>query len=133
MTTLYFKLENQMLSLLNQEVIASGDSNTDRCVFDFSGDWEGYVKTAVFYQDKRSASYAVLDADDTCLVPAAAMASEGDMFVGVFGIHGNEILTSTVKAVYIAEGAISGTEGYSIYPFGLPLSFPYLPHPARSG
>ena len=110
MTTLYFKLENQMLSLLNQEVIASGDSNTDKCAFDFSGDWDGYIKTAVFYQDKRTASYAVLNSDDTCLVPAAAMASEGDMFVGVFGVRGNEILTSTVKAVYIAEGATSGVK-----------------------
>lgn len=110
MTILNFKVENQLLTRLNQEVIASGDNNTDKCVFDFSGDWKGFIKTAVFYQDKANASYVVLEADDTCFIPGEAMAREGYLFIGVFGIHGNELLTSTVDSMYIEEGAVSGIE-----------------------
>lgn len=110
MAILHLKLENQLLSKLNQEVIASGDSNTDKCNFHFSDDWEGYIKTAVFYQDKKKVSYAVLDAEDSCIIPAAAMTCEGDLFIGVFGIRGGEILTSTVESIYLEEGATSGID-----------------------
>lgn len=110
MTILYFKLENQLLSKLNQEIIASGDSNTDQCIFQFSDEWKDYIKTAVFYQNKSNVSYVVLNSEDTCVVPAAAMSSEGYMHVGIFGVHGNEILTSTVESTYIEEGAVSGIE-----------------------
>lgn len=110
MTRLELRLENQLLTLLNQEIIASGDANTDRCAFSFSKEWDGYVKTGVFYQDKANTHYAVLESDDTCIIPAAAMAREGNLHIGVFGINESKILTSTMAMVYINEGAISGEE-----------------------
>lgn len=110
MTTLELQLENQLLTILNQEIIASGDTNTDQCVFSFSKEWEGYVKTAVFYQDKANTQYVVLESDDTCMIPAAAMAREGNLHIGIFGINGSKVLTSTVETFYIHEGAISGEE-----------------------
>ncbi len=110
MATLQIQIEKQLLSILNQEIIASGDTNTDQCVFSFSEEWEGYVKTGVFYQDKPNVQYVVLESDDTCMIPAAAMAREGNLYIGVFGINGSKVLTSTVEKVYIDEGAISGAE-----------------------
>ncbi|MBO5208079.1 MAG: hypothetical protein J6B68_01905 [Lachnospiraceae bacterium] len=115
MTTLELQLENQLLTILNQEIIASGDTNTDQCAFSFSDEWEGYVKTAVFYQDKANTQYVVLESDDTCMIPATAMAREGNLHIGVFGISGSKVLTSTVETIYINEGAISG-EGISTEP-----------------
>ena len=47
-------LEKQLLTIQNREIIASGDSNYDSCEFTFDETWEGFVKTAVFYQDKTS-------------------------------------------------------------------------------
>lgn len=108
MATLRLQLEEQLLTIVNQEIIASGDSNTDKCIFSFSKDWEGFVKTAVFYQDKSHTQYMVLENDDTCMIPAAAVARAGRMHIGVFGVKDTAVLTSTVVWVDIREGAISG-------------------------
>lgn len=108
MARIELKLERQLLTIQNQEIIASGDMNYDTCAFLFDGEWEGFVKTAVFYQEKENVQYAVLGGDDTCGIPAAAMAKEGNMYIGVFGVGGSRVVTSTVERVYIRQGAISG-------------------------
>lgn len=108
MAEIKVKVEGQLLTVQNQEVIASGDVDYDTCAFGFDGAWEGFAKTAVFYQDKTRVQYAVLGSDGTCLIPAAAMAGEGNMYLGVFGISGPKVITSTVDRVYIRQGAVSG-------------------------
>lgn len=108
MAELQFKLDRQLLSLTNQDIIASGDSNFDSCIFAFDESWDGFVKTAVFYQDKTNVQYMVLENDDTCMIPAAAMARAGRMYIGVFGIKDTAVLTSSLVFVDIVEGAISG-------------------------
>lgn len=115
MTTLELQLENQLLTLLNQEIIASGDANIDKCTFSFSKEWDGFVKTAVFYQNKNNVQYAVLGLDDTCVIPAAAMARPGRMRIGVFGIKDTAVFTSTLVTIDIHEGAVSG-ENISVEP-----------------
>ena len=110
METLKIQVKGQLLTVLTQDIIASGDINIDRCEFSFNKDWQGYVKTGVFYQDKSNVQYAVLDEDNTCVIPAAAMAKEGDLHIGVFGINGPALLTSTVGIHFIKEGAISGAD-----------------------
>lgn len=115
MTTLELQLENQLLTLLNQEIIASGDANIDKCTFSFSKEWDGFVKTAVFYQNKKNVQYAVLGLDNTCLIPAAAMARPGRMHIGVFGIKDTAVFTSTLVTTDIHEGAVSG-ENISVEP-----------------
>lgn len=101
-------LERQMLSVVNQEIISSGDISYDTCRFSFDGTWDGFAKTGVFYQDKKNVQYAVLEADGSCMIPAQAMAREGNMYIGVFGVNGSSVMTSTVERVYIRQGAISG-------------------------
>lgn len=108
MARLQIELEKQLMTLKNQEIIASGDSNFDSCIFAFDASWNGFVKTAVFYQDKANVQYVVLENDNTCMVPAAAMARAGRMYIGVFGIKDTAVLTSTLVTVDIKEGAISG-------------------------
>lgn len=101
-------LEKQLLTIQNMEIIASGDSNFDSCAFTFDETWDGFTKTAVFYQDKTNVQYAVLSNDDTCMIPAAAMAKAGRMYIGVFGIKDTAVVTSTLATIDIKEGAISG-------------------------
>lgn len=108
MAKLQIELEKQLMTLKNQEIIASGDSNFDSCIFAFDESWNGFVKTAVFYQDKTNAQYVVLENDDTCMIPATAMARAGRMYIGVFGIKDTAVVTSTLITVDIKEGAISG-------------------------
>jgi len=101
-------LEKQFLTIQNQEIISSGDYNFDSCKFIFDGSWDGFTKTAVFYQDKTNVQYAVLGNDDTCIIPAAAMARAGRMYIGVFGVKETSVVTSTMGNIDIPEGAISG-------------------------
>lgn len=101
-------LEKQLLSIRNQEIISSGDMDYDTCSFTFDASWDGFTKTGVFYQDKKDVQYAVLGADGSCTIPARAMAREGNMYIGVFGVSGSRVMTSTVERVYIRQGAISG-------------------------
>ena len=101
-------LEKQLLTIQNREIISSGDSNYDTCIFTFDETWEGFTKTAVFYQDKTNVQYAVLDRDNACTIPAAAMAREGRMYIGIFGIKDTAVITSTLETIEIAQGAISG-------------------------
>lgn len=108
MAEIRVRLEGQLLTIQNQEIIASGNVNYDICIFAFDKAWEGFVKTAVFYQDKAKVQYAVLGSDGTCAIPAAAMTKEGNMYFGVFGVNGTKVITSTVERVYIRQGAISG-------------------------
>ena len=74
MANLDMVLEKQLLTLRNREIISSGDVNVDSCRFVFDGEWEGYTKTAVFYQDRKDVQYAVLDSGNRCVIPAASMA-----------------------------------------------------------
>lgn len=108
MAALLFNLEGQLLTQENQEIIASGDANTDTCTFMLDDIWTGYVITAVFWQDKRRVSYAVLDRNNQCYIPAAAMQAPKPLKVGIFGINGNRTLTSTIVQIDIREGAVSG-------------------------
>ena len=101
-------LEKQLLTIQNREIIASGDVDVDKCIFTFDETWEGYTYTAVFYQDKTNVQYAVLAKDNTCMIPAAAMTKAGRLYIGVFGVKGKTILTSTMDVIDIKEGAISG-------------------------
>lgn len=101
-------LEKQLLKIRNQEVISSGDIEYDTCSFAFDASWDGFTKTGVFYQDKKKVQYAVLGADGSCRIPAQAMEKEGNMYIGVFGVSGSRVMTSTLERVYIRQGAISG-------------------------
>lgn len=108
MAVLNLKLKEQLLELQNEEILASGGVKVDRCSFIFDEAWDGYTCTGVFYQDKNSVQYAVLENDNSCEIPPAARAKEGRMYIGVFGTKGSKILTSTLVFVDINEGSISG-------------------------
>lgn len=108
MAVLNLKLKEQLLELQNEEILAYGGVKVDRCSFIFDEAWEGYTYTGVFYQDKNSVQYAVLENDNSCEIPPAARAKEGRMYIGVFGTKGSKILTSTLVFVDINEGSISG-------------------------
>lgn len=103
-------LEKQLLTIQNREVIASGDCNYDKCTFTFDEAWEGFIRTAVFYQEKQKVYYAVLDNEDRCTIPSPAITRAAPLNIGVFGVMGNKILTSTFDSIPILEGAVSGME-----------------------
>lgn len=110
MAQIEIRLEKQLLTIQNREVISSGDVNYDSCKFEFDEAWQDYIKTAVFWQNKKQVHYAVLDREDKCIIPAMALVKAGPLYIGVFGVSGNRIITSTMDSISIVEGAASGTE-----------------------
>lgn len=108
MAIINLKLENQLLTKTNEVILSSGDNEVDSCCFNFDENWNGYIKTAVFYQEKGREQYAVLDKEDTCIIPSGAMTKAGVMCIGVFGAKGKEVITSTVVKVEILQGAVDG-------------------------
>lgn len=108
MAQIELKLEKQLLTIQNREILASGGVLVDKCLFHFDESWKDYTCTGVFFQDKNSVQYAVLNKDNTCDIPPAARAKEGRMYIGVFGVKGSSVLTSTLDTIDIQEGAISG-------------------------
>ena len=106
MSTIMASCTDQTLRLTNTPVIASGGVNENFITFEFCSQWDGYAKTAVFYND-RSVSYQVLDLQDTCVVPAMALSEKGALHISVFGFNADgNIRTSEVLRYEVVEGAV---------------------------
>lgn len=106
MSDIKIKCVDQTLTFVNAPIIASGGVIEDRVVFDFCPLWNGYVKTAVFYRDKTEVYYKLLEADDSCDIPAEVLASSGIVYIGVFGVKDESRRTSELLAYSISEGAV---------------------------
>lgn len=106
MSDIKIKCVDQTLTFVNAPVIASGGVIEDRVVFDFCPLWNGYVKTAVFYRDKTEVYYKLLEADDSCDIPAEVLTSSGIVYIGVFGVKDESRRTSELLAYSISEGAV---------------------------
>lgn len=107
MTTIAIAANDQDLTITQKPLLASGDKDSVLLHVDFSTEWDGYTKTAVFYQSVNSAYHAVLDSNDECLIPWEVMASEGTMNFGIYGIKDEMRKTSEVISYKITKGAWS--------------------------
>lgn len=104
---LKFTVQNQRIIRTDTEKPVAGSVGYLTALFTFSEDWAGLIKTAIFRAGSGTAYEVVLDADDECDVPEAAIVS-GTMYVSVRGD------STTGDTVFLP------TQGYSvqIYPSG---------------
>lgn len=109
MTLIKALLQDQVLTLVETPVIASGGVEEDVVSFDFGIDaaWEGYTKKAVFYRNESDVYHVDIGSDNTAVIPWEVLQQEGFMFLGVFGTKGSEIKTSTVIRYRVENGAIT--------------------------
>ena len=107
MSEIKIRCLDQALTITNSPVIASGGTQEDRMTFDFCSQWDGFTKTAIFYQDKANVYYSLLDTDDSCVIPKEATANKGTMYFGVFGVKDSVTRTSEILRYKIVEGAIT--------------------------
>jgi hypothetical protein len=113
MSQIMFSVVDQDLYITNEPTIASGDVTVDQAVFSFeSDDWDGRVKTAVFFADENEPYYKLLDEHGACYIPSEVMAAAGKISIGVFGVKDQTILTSRLVSYKIFPGALTqATEG----------------------
>ena len=108
MSNIMVKCDDQKLMITEAPQIASGGIEENKLIIDFVGSlWDNYTKTAIFYQDPNNVYYALLDDNDTCVVPREATASKGNRYFGVFGVSGGVTRTSEILRYKIVEGAIT--------------------------
>ena len=108
MTLIKALLQDQVLTLVETPVIASGGVKEDVVSFDFGiAAWDGYIKKAVFYRDESDVYHVDIGSDNTAVIPWEVLQQEGFMFLGVFGTKGSEIKTSTVARYRVENGAIT--------------------------
>ncbi len=106
MNRLEFTVTGNSLSL-DEDVYSTGGSvNYDRCSFDFSEEWEGLERIAVFGIGRDS--YRVpLDENDACFIPAPCMEKEGLITIGVYGTDDDTVIATNAVSHHIDEGVDS--------------------------
>lgn len=102
--------EKNKLALLEWEPVTSGSVNVYDVRFEFSVDWEGLTKTAVFRAGDKSAS-VLLDASGQTAVPWEVLTTPGRRLeAGVYGTKGAKVVLPTIWAdlCYIQTGVAPG-------------------------
>jgi hypothetical protein len=104
MATIRVKTAGQKLVRVDCPRIASGDKNIDYLQINFCPDWNGYAKQAVFYRDENNPYYAIVNDDNTCLIPWEVLQTGGLFYFGIIGIDGERRKTSETISYMIASG-----------------------------
>lgn len=108
MTVISLMTNDQTLTATAQPTVASGDVETVQVTVEFDEAWNGFTKSAVFYTKKDPARYEVLLLGDRCLIPYEVLAESTTLYIGVRGVNGSEVKTSTLVKYKIFEGAKTG-------------------------
>lgn len=106
-----FTVTGDRLRLKKGSVAISGNANTYVCNFEFSEDYLGLTKFAVFSSGEEF--YTVEIKDCTCALPTEAISGEGIMQVGVFATNALAEDFKRISTNYIGLNIQTGA--YSIY------------------
>lgn len=112
MTTIELVANDQLLQVTVNPTISSGEQNTVEVHVDFSDDWDGFSKSAVFFTSlNKNAIYEIVMTDGKCIVPAEVMEKLCTLFIGIRGVNSNnnEVKTTSLVKYKISEGTPSGT------------------------
>lgn len=104
------RAEKNKLAVLEREAVTSGSVNAYAARFEFSEDWEGLNKTAVF-QAGCASREVLLGPEGACVVPWEVLRVPGyQLKAGVYGKQGGEVVLPTVWADLgmILEGVPAG-------------------------
>lgn len=102
--------DKNRLAVRQREPVTSGSVNVYEVRFQFSGDWDGLSRTAVFRAGHEVRSVP-LDGGNTCAIPWEVLAEPGyQLKAGVYGTQGGALVLPTVweSLGTILEGAAPG-------------------------
>ena len=117
MTKIYLVAHDQTLTIAQQPKVAAGNKKTVMLNVNFSSNWDGYGKSAVFYTEKSKTPYECPLSNGECLVPVEVLANPGMVFIGVRGVNSDDssVKVSSLVKYKIVDGAPEG-EGIPIEP-----------------
>lgn len=108
------KADKNKLILFRREPLTSGSVNVNTVKFEFSADWEGLTRTAVFRNGAENRSI-LLDDTNQCEIPREVLSAAGQrVYAGVYGTSGQETVLPTIwtSLGVVLEGAAPGGELY---------------------
>lgn len=111
MTTIGLVANDQLLQVMVNPNISSGEVNTIKVHVDFSDEWDNFGKNAVFYTSYNSRDiYEMVMTNDECIVPSEVMKKSGTLYIGIRGVNSekNEVKTTSLVKLKISEGAPTG-------------------------
>ena len=103
------EVRERELRLTSIPMMPSGSRNHLQIRVAFDAEWDGTTKTLVAYRDLSHPYHAPLGLDGTALIPREVLAEQGVAYLGVFGVAGDQRITSTIVRYGVNEGAL--TEG----------------------
>ena len=90
------KINNNSAEIVEAEFYTSGMVGA-KIAFQFSEEWNGLIKTAVFKTD--GVQKDVLNVTDVCTIPHECFENAGErLVVGIYGTNGNDVVIPTVYA-----------------------------------
>lgn len=101
------EVRERELRLTSITMMPSGSRNHLRIRITFDAEWEGTTKTLVAYRDLSKPYHAPLGLDGTALIPHEVLAEQGVVYLGVFGVAGDQRITSTIVRYGVNEGAVT--------------------------
>ena len=118
MSTIKVSVVDQVLTIADSPLIASGDVNVDHVQFTFDDSWRGFGLAAVFYREGESQVYrSVIPRNGLAVIPHEVMVSQGRICFGVAGVAGSDVKTTEIAYYDIHEGAVNaGAETQSPTP-----------------
>lgn len=104
--------EKNCLTVVEPELLTSGSVNVNTVSIEFSADWEGLSRVAVFASSTTQISIA-LDSTNQCFIPWECLVTPNlNLRVGVYGMQGTTIVLPTIWASLgiIRPGVTTGAE-----------------------
>lgn len=123
MSIIRLTVDGQRLIQQESPVIASQGILEDSVVFDFSSEWSGFGKVALFWREEdesREDIYQVIvDENNSAVVPWEVTQTDGEICITVFGtkdidqndIYSGSVLTAEIIRYKIVEGLYSEGQG----------------------
>lgn len=110
-TVIRISCTDQTLKTIEAPVVSSGGIGENKVIFDFCPLWEGFSKIAVFSLNEDTPYQAVIGTDNSCVIPAEPLMSQGNLYIGVYGVNADGVKRTTSLLKYkIAQGALEGVK-----------------------
>lgn len=93
------KVNKNNVTISEKEQMTAGSVNVYPVVFEFSDDWDGLERVALFKNQDKVIRF-VLDETNTVQMPWELMTNVGSkIFVGIRGMNGDEVVLPSVWAI----------------------------------
>ena len=106
MTTIELFANDEVLELIKSPTVSSGDLNAVELSVDFSAEWEGFAKVAVFFRDMDNLQQPLeqLLQDGICKVPGEVLKDHEPFYVGVRGAKDDSLKTTDIVKYSVIKG-----------------------------